>query len=145
MKWYADLPFELVVPVTMPKSELPKWREAIEVIADSCKTFKSGVQLVRLHHHEKERKTYGYHHPMGISISEEHEIILCAKDIDTAIHEAAHVKSNENHTPKWARIYVKMARHYMTDEFLRTSMKNACKHYRPVRPLVRKLGILAQG
>jgi hypothetical protein len=143
MQWYADLPFELVMPVTMPKSELAKWRDAIEVIADCCKTFNTKIQLVRIHHHEKERRTYGYQHPMGVSISEEGEIILCAKDVDTAIHEVAHVKANENHTPKWARWYVKMAQHYMTDAMLRKSMKNACKHYRAVRPLVKKFGILS--
>ena len=142
MAWYTKLPFELVMPVTMPKSELAKWREAIEVTADTVSTFNCKVNLVRLHHHERPRRTYGYAHPMGVSISEEGEIVLCAKDVDTAIHEVAHIKANENHTPKWAKWYVKMACHYMTDSFLRESMKNACKHYRPVRPLVRKLGIL---
>jgi hypothetical protein len=127
----------------MPKSQLSKWRDAIEVIADSCKTFNSRVELVRIHYHDKDRRVYGFKHPMGVSISEEREIILCAKDVDTAIHEVAHIKSNENHTPKWARWYVKMARHYMADKFLRDSMKNACKHYRPVRPIVRKFQILA--
>lgn len=142
MHWYSSLPFELVMPVNMPKSALAQWRDAIEVIADCCKTFNTKIELVRIHYHERPRRTYGYKHPMGVTISEEREIILCSHDIDTAIHEVAHVKANENHTAKWAKWYVKMARHYMTDEFLKKSMKNACKHYRPVRPLVRKFNIL---
>jgi|688.fasta_scaffold1641789_1 hypothetical protein len=142
MTWYKNLPFELVIPIEMPKRAMSGWRDAIEVLADSMKTFDVKVTVVRLHYHVPPRQRFGEKHPMGETVSEDGEITLCSNDVDTVVHELAHVKSNENHTPKWARAYFKFADYYMDEEYVRDAMKHASQFYPSVRKIARERGII---
>jgi hypothetical protein len=142
MRWYNDLPFELVAPIDMPKSSLSPWRRSLQLIARCKKEFNIKVKVVRIHHHEPERTRYGHYHPMGYTYSDEAEMVLCAKDIDTALHEMAHIWANENHTPKWAAKYIRLAQEYMNPEELDAAIRHSASNYRCVKERARRMGII---
>ena len=142
MRWYNDLPFELVMPVDMPKASLSPWRRSLQLIARAKKDFNIKVKSVRVHHHDPERTRYGHYHPMGYTYSDDAEMVLCAKDIDTALHEMAHIWTNENHTAKWAAKYIKLCQEYMNPQELDASIRHSASNYKCVRERARKMGIV---
>lgn len=142
VRWYNDLPFELVVPIDMPKESLAAWKKPLQLIARARKEFNIKVKVVRIHHHEPERTRYGHYHPMGYTYSDDAEMVLCAKDIDTALHEMAHIWTNENHTPKWAAKYIRLAQEYMNDKELEAAIRHSANNYKCVREKARKMGII---
>ena len=142
MRWYNDLPFELVVPIDMPKSSLSPWKRSLQLIARAKIEFNIKVKTVRIHHHDPERTRYGHYHPMGYTYSDDAEMVLCAKDIDTALHEMAHIWSNENHTQKWASKYIRLAQEYMNSKELDAAIRHSAENYKCVKERAKRMGII---
>jgi hypothetical protein len=142
--WYEDLPFELVIPVQMPKRDLTRWRKSLTVVAAIAESRKINLTVVRLHYHNppKSRSSYGDHHPMGEAETDFGEVTLCANDVDTAVHELAHIITKENHTKKWAETYIKLATEYMPIGVAKRALRHASKFYKTVQKQSISLGLI---
>ena len=145
MAWYEDLPFELVIPVRMPKSDLARWRKSLSVVAAIAESRKINLTVVRLHYHNppKSRSSYGDHHPMGEAETDFGEVTLCANDVDTAVHELAHIVTKEAHTRKWAATYIRLATEYMPLGVAKRALRHAAKFYKPVKEQATSLGLIS--
>lgn len=136
------MPFQIIAPLEMPKSSLSAWRQALNVLARISKDKGIKLVTVRLHYHDPERKRWGHYHPMGYTYSDEAEITLCAKDLDTAVHEMAHVWTNQNHTDKWAAKYMQLVREYIPEDEAVAAIKNAANNYRCVKVRAKRIGLV---
>ena len=87
------------------------------------------VKEIHVHWHEDTRRNQ-------CSLGEElgGKITLCTHptDEDTIIHEVAHVAVDGQHNEEWARLFVKMANHFLPKYKAATAIYDAWKSYKSI-------------
>jgi|694.fasta_scaffold06731_22 hypothetical protein len=126
-----EFSFTLVHPQDMPELVRASWEPTLNLVQDVIDRYHIKMRQVKLHYHKNPRKVWGKNHPYGHSIYSHREIVLCAQDFDTALHEVAHVWSKNPHTDKWARCYFHLIEKYLTPEEFKLKLKKAKKAYKP--------------
>ena len=107
--WFSTLPFSVVCEKGMTKDYLKRYKAALLILARAVTNEKILLRLVRLHYHEGE-----YCRDAGFAEDWEHKITLCSADIDTALHELAHVATHSEHSKRWAKYLFRLHKKYMS-------------------------------
>jgi hypothetical protein len=130
---YRNFPFVVKFPRRMPRQDLNAWLPTLKILARAARENDIEVRKVVLHHHT--RSVYlGADHPMGAADTDEMLIELCAEDVDTALHEIAHVWTRAGHSPTWAEKWMFLQDKYIEDKSLaRKYYEVAVADYRGVR------------
>lgn len=93
-------PFEVVGSLALSKEQEPEYDRSVALLAYVVSKYSIPVRRVIL----DPRKTLA---PLcGDADLDTREIRLIDRDPETALHEAAHIWSGEDHTYRWARAYL---------------------------------------
>lgn len=111
---HLNLPFRVIVPKTLAPEERGIWDQTLSVLGQASRENGIQIKSVRLHHHPANKKQS--EHALGWADLDLGEIVLCGNDIDTALHEAAHVWSRNYHSPKWAKHLLTLYARYAGDK-----------------------------
>jgi hypothetical protein len=93
----------------MTKDYLKRYKPALLILARAVTNEKILLRLVRLHYHQAE-----YCRDAGFAEDWVHKITLCSADIDTALHELAHVATHSEHSKRWAKCLFRLHKKYMS-------------------------------
>jgi len=120
---------KLTFPDTAPSWFKKVWKGMMPRIQQYAKYAGVHVKEVHVHWHEDPRRT-------SCSLGEEYrgKITLCTTptDEDTIIHEVAHIAVEGQHNEEWARLFVKMANHFLPRYKAYTAIYDAWKSYKSV-------------
>ena len=108
-EWLSSLPFKVVCKKGMTKDYLKRYKLALEVAARAVTNEKIFLRLVRLHYHSDQLCA-----DAGFAEDWKHEITLCAADVDTVLHELAHVATHSEHSKRWAKYLFRLHKKYMS-------------------------------
>lgn len=133
--------FRTVYDPAAPKSERARWRPIISFIRRVCEEQSIPLKRVHVHYHPNE-DDMAEDHPFGEAEYWNNVIYLCSDDTDTALHELAHVWTENWHTPKWASVYLSLCEIYMTrEEFMEHVVDTAASQVVVRHALKRLYGI----
>lgn len=120
---------KLTFPGSAPSWFKRVWKGMMPRIQQYAKYAGVHVKEVHVHWHEDPRRT-------SCSLGEEYrgKITLCTTptDEDTIIHEVAHIAVEGQHNEEWARLFVRMANHFLPRYKAYTAIYDAWKSYRSV-------------
>jgi hypothetical protein len=134
---HLDLPFRVKPARPMTQDDLPEWEPALAMLAKISREMSIKVKAVRLHNHKNSPK---HDHSLAWADLDSREISLCDNSVETAIHEIAHLWSQEDHNKKWARCMLVLYRKYVPDqmvEYTKTLIKDYPDSARVVRNMKR--------
>ncbi len=130
--------FRTVYDPAAPKSERSRWRPALSFIKRVC--VEQGIPLKRVHlHYHPDEEDVPEDHPFGEAEYWNNVIYLCSDDVDTTLHELAHVWTQSWHTPKWASVYLSLCEAYMTREEFMENVVDTAAGQVVVRHALRRL------
>jgi predicted metal-dependent hydrolase len=120
---------KLTFPDAAPSWFKRVWKGMMPRIQKYAKYAGVHVKEVHVHWHEDPRRT-------SCSLGEEYrgKITLCTTptDEDTIIHEVAHIAVEGQHNEEWARLFVRMANHFLPRYKAYTAIYDAWKSYKSV-------------
>ena len=108
-EWFSTLPFNVVCEKGMKKDYLKRYKPALLILARAVANEKILLRKVRLHYHAE-----GSCENAGYAEDWEHKLTLCSADIDTALHELAHVATHSEHSKRWAKYLFRLHKKYMS-------------------------------
>jgi hypothetical protein len=107
--WFSSLPFKVVCEKGMTKDYLKRYKPTLLTMARVVTDNKIFLRLVRLHYHaDAPCKNAGYAEDWI------HKITLCSADLDTMLHELAHVATKSDHSKRWAKYLFRLHKKYMS-------------------------------
>lgn len=131
---YRKLPFAVSFPERMTHRAITAWLKTIKIIGKAAKENNVKVHRVTLHHHTRTMCKWNFGHPMGSAETDAGDIDLCSDDLDTALHEIAHVWTKQGHSPLWAEKWMYLQDKYITDKRIAQKYyEDAVEDYRGVR------------
>jgi hypothetical protein len=131
---YRKLPFAVKFPARMTHRTISAWIKTLNVLAIAVKENDIEIKKVSLHHHTRTTSKWHSGHPMGSADTDGAHIDLCSDDIDTALHEIAHIWTKQGHSPLWAEKWMLLQDKYITDKCIaRKYYEDAVEDYRGVR------------
>lgn len=106
--WEDDLPFTLTYPKRAEPKHVKVFKKSLQAIADMSRRHRIRVAAVKLHVHDFQQP----YHALGYAVSETSEITLCGWDIETGLHELAHIWTGDAHTEFWAERLIQLYHEY---------------------------------
>jgi hypothetical protein len=131
--WEENLPFKLTYPKRAEPKHVKVFKKSIQAIADMSRRHRIKVAEVKLHVHDFQQP----YHALGYAVSEINEITLCGWDVETGLHELAHIWSGEAHTTGWAKRLLQLHQEYSPRKAKKWE-KTLFKQYRSARTVIKE-------
>lgn len=107
--WFSSLPFKVVCGKGMTKDYLKRYKPALLIMARAVTDHKIFLRQVSLHYHADQMCR-----DAGFAEDWVQKLTLCSADIDTALHELAHVATRSEHSKRWAKYLFRLHKQYMS-------------------------------
>lgn len=132
-KWRElnSFPFAVKTSFWMTERDYDKWRRSMKMAAKAVKKHKIPVTKFILHHHWINRNC-----DLGVADDSTKTIQLCDTHPETALHELAHLWSQDYHTKQWARLLFLLHREFLSREEIGFYQKEAMRMYKTAKEVV---------
>lgn len=132
-KWRElnSYPFKVKTSFWMTEQDYDGWRKSMKTAAKAVKKHKIPVNSFILHHHWIKRNC-----DLGVADDATKTIQLCDRHHETALHELAHLWSQDYHTKQWARLLFLLHREFLSREEIGFFQKEAMRMYKTAKEVV---------
>ena len=135
-RWARVYQFSIMTPKGMSDRALKQWKPMLDQAHKIAETESVPIRLLRIHHHPT--------NPMacaaGAAYEKTNEIMMCTlpTDMDTLLHEFAHLLAHGGHTDAWAETCFFLYRKYLPKHEIDFSIWEACRVYKNARVVFRR-------
>jgi hypothetical protein len=130
----AEYAFRVIRHKDMTEESMIPWLATLELMDKVVRERSIKLKSIRLHYHPNGMRT---DHAMGVADFDKKQIVLCASDFDTALHELAHIWTDDAHTTKWARALYRLYDWYIPEQAAELK-KTTSREYRNARLKIKK-------
>jgi hypothetical protein len=106
------------------------WRKSLTTAAAAVRRYKIPTKEVKLHHHWIPRDC-----DMGSAQDAEKTIELCDQHPETALHELAHLWTQDRHTKNWARALFLLHQKYLSKQEQEFYFRETKRNYKTAKEL----------
>ncbi len=135
-RWARAYQFSIMAPKGMSDRALKRWKPMLDQAQKIAETESVPLRLLRIHHHPN--------NPMdcaaGAAYEKTNEIMMCTvpSDMDTLLHEFAHLLAHGGHTEAWAETCFFLYRRYLPKHEIDFAVWEACRVYKNARVVFRR-------
>lgn len=135
--WARLYHFSIIAPKTMSHAALKKWKPLLDNANRIADIESVPVKSVQIHYHPNNPMDC----PAGSAQEQTGEIMLCTvrNDLDTVLHEFAHLLAHGGHTELWAEVCILLYRKYLPKDEQEYAVWEACRVYKNARVVYRRL------
>lgn len=135
-RWSRAYQFSIITPKTMSDRALKTWQPLLDQAAQISERESVPVRSVRIHHHPNNPMDC----PAGAAFEKTGEVIMCTvpSDLDTLLHEFAHLLERGGHTEGWAETCFLLYRKYLPKHEVEFAIWEACRVYKNARVVFRR-------
>lgn len=134
-RWSRAYQFSIITPKTMSYRALKSWQPLLDKAATISEKESVPVRSVRIHHHPNNPMDC----PAGAAFEKTGEVIMCTvpSDLDTLLHEFAHLLAHGGHNEAWAESCFLLYRRYLPKHEVDFAIWEACRAYKNARVVFR--------
>lgn len=133
----SSYPFKVRFSPFLTRSGYWEWRKSLQMAAKAVRRHKIPVRSIDIHHHWLNPSC-----DLGVADDGSKTISLCDNHPETALHELAHLWTQDRHTKAWARRLFQLHREYLSDQEVGFFQRETVRRYNTARELVESGEIL---
>lgn len=131
--WEDELPFKLTYPKRAQPKHIKVFKKSLQAIGEMSRRHRVRIAAVKLHIHDFQQP----YHALGYAVSETAEITLCGWDVETGLHELAHIWTGDAHTTYWAERLIQLYHEYSPRKAKKWE-QSLFKSYRSARKFIKE-------